>query len=141
QSEIFSFSQDAAEKVGVSPRAIQLAVALWKGLSASSKAKIRGTWLAAHQSGLTALAKEKAATQAKVLAMIFPPEGKQPKATSVADALFILENGRLYTSVERRFANINKTISDLRDEELDAVLLAHEERIMEWVKRRMDGEG
>lgn len=138
-SEMISFSSDAAEKVGLSPRAIQLAVAMWKGLSPASKATAQGTWLADHQAGLMQLSKESVGKQAKALALIFPPEGKQPQATNVADALFILENGKLMNSVEKRFKGLNKTLNSLDDEELDAVLIANEERIMGWVERRLGG--
>lgn len=136
-----SFAEDAAEKTGLSERHIQRAVKMWKGLSEASKSTIKGTWLADHQAGLTQLAGEKHPKQAKALALIFPPEGKQPKATNVADALFLLENGRLYTSVEKRFAGLNKTIKSLSDEELDAVLTANEERIAAWFERHVGGAG
>lgn len=140
ENEIISFSKDAAEKVGLSDRAIQLAVALWNGLTPASKAVIRGSWMADHQANMMLLSKQTAKTQAKVLAMIFPPKSKPVQATSVPDALHILENGRLPTSVEKRFAGINKTLKTLADEELDAVLVANEERIMGWVERRLGGE-
>jgi len=125
--------------IGMSDSAVTKAVALWKGLSKASKSTAKGTWLADHQAGLMALAKEDAKTQAKALALILPPEGKQPKATNVADALYTLENGRVLNSVEKRFAGINKTLKSLGDKELDAVLIANEERIMEWVERRIGG--
>lgn len=138
-NEIISFADDTAETIGLSPRAIQLAVAMWKGLSAASKATVKGTWLADHQAGLMALSKQTAGVQKKILGMIFPPQNKPAQATNVADALYIIENGRLLNSVEKRFAGINKTIGSLRDEELDAVLVANEERIMAWVERRLGG--
>lgn len=140
ENEIISFSKDAAEKVGLSDRAIQLAVAMWKGLSPASKVTAQGTWLADHQAGLMQLSKETVGQQAKALALIFPPEGKQPQATNVADALFILENGKLLSAVSKRFDGLNKTLKSLADAELDAVLVANEERIMGWVKRRLGGE-
>lgn len=138
-NEIISFAADTAETIGLSPRAIQLAVAMWKGLSSASKATVKGTWLADHQAGLMALSKQTPAVQKKVLGMIFPPKNKPAQATNVADALYIIENGRLLNSVEKRFAGLNKAIGGLADEELDAVLVANEERIMAWVERRIGG--
>jgi ParB family chromosome partitioning protein len=140
QNEIISFCQDTADKIGLSDRAIQLAVAMWKGLSTASKSTAKSTWLADHQAGLMQLAKQTTTVQAKALALIWPPNGKQAKATNVADALFILENGRAFTSVEKRFSGLNRTIGSLADEELDAVLTVHEERIMAWVERRIGGD-
>lgn len=140
EGEIISFSKDAAEKVGLTERAIQMAVAMWKGLSPKSKATIRGTWLADHQAGLMSLSKVGAKIQAKVLAMIFPPDGQQPKALNVADALYIIEHGRTLTSVEKRFAGLSKSIKALHDDELDALLTANEARIMAWVERHIGGD-
>lgn len=141
ETGIFPFSKDAADKTGLSDSAITKAVAMWHGLSEATKSTVKGTWLADHQAGLMQLSKEKHPKQAKALALIFTSEGKQPKATNVADALFLLENGRLYTSVEKRFAGINKTIKSLSDEELDAVLTANEERIAAWFERHVGGAG
>ncbi|WP_056030894.1 hypothetical protein [Loktanella sp. 3ANDIMAR09] len=139
QTEIISFCHDLSEKIGLTDRAIRLAVAMWNGLSPASKSTVRGTWLADHQAGLMQLSKETAAVQAKALALILPPNGTQPKATNVPDALFILANGRVLNSVEKRFAGINKSLQSLADPELDAVLTANEERIMGWVERRIGG--
>jgi ParB family chromosome partitioning protein len=139
-NEIISFSSDAAETLGISERSIQMAVAMWAGLTDATKVTASGTWLADHQAGLMQLAKQTPTVQAKALALIFPPNGGQPKAANVPDALYILENGRVLSSVEKRFSGLNRTFGALADEELDAVLTVHEERIMAWVKRRLDGE-
>lgn len=133
---IIPFAEDAADKVGLSGSAITKAVAMWNGLSFATKAAVKNTWLADHQAGLMQLSKEKANRQAKALALIFPGEGKKVKATNVADALHILENGRLATSVEKRFVGLNKTLKSLEDEELYAVLDANEQRILAWVETR-----
>lgn len=138
-NEIISFSSDAAEKVGLSERAIQMAVKLWTGLSPSSTSIIKGTWLADHQAGLMALAKEDRKAQAKILEMIFPTDGKPPRALNVPDALFILAGNRAMTSQEKKFLGIKRTLKALKDEEFDEVMASHEERIMEWVERRIGG--
>lgn len=139
-NEIFSFAEDAAQTLGLSARSIQLSVALWKGLSAHAKATITGTWLANHGAGLNGLSKERAATQKKVLDMLFPGDGKAPKAASVADALYLLENGRLLNSFEKRMAGASKVIGALKDEEFDAIMTLHEERVMAWMERHLGGE-
>lgn len=139
-NEIISFSSDIAEKVGLSERAIQMAVKLWTGLSPTSKPIIKGTWLADHQAGLMALAKETPKVQSKVLEMIFPTDDKPARALNVPDALFILEGNRAMTSVEKKFLGIKRTLKALKDEEFDAVMVSHEERIMAWVERRIGGD-
>lgn len=138
-SEIFALRSNIADQVGLSRRAIQMAIALWNGLSDVSKERVKGTWLAGHQSNLKTLSEQKKPVQVKILDMLFPASG-QPKATNVPDALFIIENGRVLTSVERKFAGINKTLLGLADDELDQVLTTHEERIMAWVERRLGGD-
>lgn len=140
ENGIIPFSKDAAEKTGLSDSAITKAVAMWTGLSPATKAIIKGTWLANHQAGLMALAKEIPKVQAKVLGMIFPTDGKPPKALNVPDALFILAGNRALTSQEKKFLGIKRTLTTLKDEEFDAVMVSHEERIMGWVERRIGGD-
>jgi len=136
---IIPFVSDAAEKVGLSESAITKAVAMWKGLTDTTKLMARGTWLADHQAGLMQLSKVSPTIQGKAIALMFPMRG-EPEASNVADALFILENGRVLNAVEKRFSGLNKTLKSLADEELDAVLAANEERIMQWVERRIGGD-
>lgn len=132
QSEIFSFSQTAAEQTGLGQRSIEISVAIWKGLSVASRQRCANTWLASHQSSLQQLSQLTPAMQVKVLGILL---AEQPQATSVAGALVIVNDGRLLTHIEKKFATINKTLSALKDGELDAVLAMHEERIMAWLKR------
>ena len=139
QNEMISFCSDVAEKIGLSERAIQLAVKLWTGLSPASKSIIKGTWLADHQAGLMALAKDAPKVQSKVLEMIFPTDGKPARALNVPDALFILAGNRAMTSQEKKFQGIKRGLNALKDEEFDAVMVSHEERIMAWVERRIGG--
>jgi ParB family chromosome partitioning protein len=134
ETGILSFSLDVAEKTGMSERHIQRAVKMWNGLSFATIGIAKGTWLADHQAGLTQLSELKPHEQAKVLAMIFPNEGKQAKATNVADAIHILNNGRLATAVEKRFSGLNKAIKSLADEELNALLEANADRIAAWFR-------
>ena len=132
QAEVFGFSVDTAEKIGLSERAIRMAVAIWKGLSVASRIRCAGTWLAGHQGNLKLLSDQTPAFQKQVLDMIL---ADAPKATSVAEALVILEQGRTLSHVEKKFASLNKAITNLKDDELDAVLAAHEQRIVAWLQR------
>jgi ParB family chromosome partitioning protein len=140
QNGIIPFSSDVAETIGLSSSAITKAVAMWAGLTDATKVTASGTWLADHQAGLMLLAKQTPTIQAKALALIFPPHGGQPKAANVPDAIYIMENGRVLNSVEKKFSSLNRSFGALADEELDAVLTVHEERIMAWVERRLGGD-
>lgn len=139
ENGIVPFSKDTVEKTGLSDSSITKAVAMWNGLSDVSISIIKGTWLADHQAGLMVLAKEEHKVQSKVLEMIFPTDGKPARALNVPDALFILEGNRAMTSIEKKFLGIKRTLKALKDEEFDAVMVSHEERIMAWVERRIGG--
>lgn len=130
--EVFGFSVAVAEKVGLSERAIRIAVAIWKGLSVAARARCADTWLAEHQGNLKLLSEQTPAIQIKVLDLIV---GEEPKAGSVAEALVIIENGRLPNHVEKKFESLNRAITKLRDEELETVFATHEARIVAWLKR------
>ncbi|HEV7345737.1 MAG TPA: ParB N-terminal domain-containing protein [Devosia sp.] len=104
QNEIFSFSQSAAERTGLSQRAIQIAVSIVEGLAADSLARLRGTGLASNQSQLVALAAITQAQQAAVLDILI---AAKPKAANVADALVLAQGGKLATPAERAFRSLN----------------------------------
>ncbi|MCC2098282.1 MAG: chromosome partitioning protein ParB [Hyphomicrobiales bacterium] len=137
ENAIFAFSIDVGEKIGLSRRSIETAVALWKGLTEASRARVRGTWMASHQANLKQLSDLNPGQQKKVLDLILPAGGKQPQATSVAEALFILSNGRSLSHVEKKFDGLNRTLSKLKDEELDAVLTMQEARVLAWARARL----
>lgn len=127
-----SFAGSAAEKVGLDKRSVQRAAAIWKGLSVASRQRCAGTWLARHQSSLQALSAQTHAVQHNVLDLLL---AEKPAATTVADALVIINDGRLLSHVEKKFASINKTLSGLKDGELEAVLAVNAERIIETLRR------
>lgn len=131
-SDNLSFAENAAESTGLDKRSIQRAVAIWKGLSVSSRQRCAGTWLASHQSSLQAISQLTPAIQTKVLDMLL---GEKPEATSVADALTIISDGRLPTHVEKKFKAINTTLKNLKDAELETVLAVHADRIIDTLKR------
>lgn len=165
ENEIFAFSLDAAEKIGLSRRAIELAVKIWTDLSEGSRKRCAGTWLADHQAGLKQLSEQSHVDQAKILDILL---AEQPKASNVPDALAIMANGRALTHTERKVAAVTKTlqalpgggpiiaaqvdarvaelqksiatmskfIAGLQDDELDSVVIEHEERIIASLKRR-----
>lgn len=139
QNGIIPFWSDASDATGLSGSAITKAVAMWNGLSASSRAIVKGTWLADHQAGLMQLSKENHVTQAKALDMIFPPEGLRPTALNVADALYAINGGEVLTSQEKKLRGIKRTLTSLKDHEFDSVMRAHEDRIVQWVKDHVEG--
>lgn len=128
--QIFAFAEDTANKVGLSRRTIEMAIAIWKGLSVASRQRVTGTWLADHQSSLQSLAKLTHALQEKVLTEVL-----DKGAASVGDALVIIEAGRLPSFDEKRLRSLNKKIAKLNDDDLDAVLTAQADRVLAWARR------
>ncbi len=163
--ELLGFAPATADKIGLSRRAIELAVKIWTDLSGASRQRCAGTWLADHQAGLKQLSEQSHGDQAKVLDILFDDP---PKATNVPDALAIIANGRVLTHEERKVAAVTKTLktlpggsqivaaqvdariaelqksittmskflAGLQDEELDSVIVEHEDRIIASLKRR-----
>lgn len=136
ENEVFAFSIDAAEKVGLSRRSIEIAVAIWKGLSVASRSGLAGTWLAGHQSNLKLLSEQTPPLQKNVLEMLL---AEKPKANNVQEALTIIQNGRTPTHVEKKFEVVNKTLSNLKDGELDAVIATNEDRLLSRLTRMEKG--
>ncbi|WP_374653080.1 ParB N-terminal domain-containing protein [Dongia sp.] len=80
---VWSFAKDTADKVGLTDRAIRLAVSIATGLSPESRAAIAGTAFALKQAELLALAKLTPVQQRKALAGLL---GDAPKFHSVRQA-------------------------------------------------------
>lgn len=131
-SEQNSFAWSASEETGLGVRSVEIFVAIWRDLSVESRRRCAGTWIAAHRSSLIALSKLTHALQSNVLDLLL---SENPQATTVADALQLIANGRLATHVEKKFDGLNRKLKGLKDEELEAVLTLHAERIIGALKR------
>lgn len=129
--EILGFARATAERVGLSQRAIQMAVTIWTRLSPASRQRLVGTDLARKQTELKALSEQKPAVQARILDLILG----DAEPENVAQALEHLANGVSPTAGERKIAAGSRAIGSLDDPTLDAVLVLHRERIVNAVKR------
>jgi len=97
--EILGFAADAADKIGLSRRAIELAVKIWTDLTPESRDRVAGTRIAKRQSSLKELSEHSPADQAKVLDMVL---ADPPVAATVAEAVEILKTGVAKTPVEKK---------------------------------------
>ena len=135
QAEVFGFAADTAEKIGLSKRAINMAVKIWTGLAPQTRLRLRGTDLARKQTELKALSEiPTPRKQGEVLDAIENPD--LPDIGNVAQALDYLAGGVVCDLLERRFEAIKKTMSALDDNTFDNVIAAHEERVIASLKRR-----
>lgn len=161
--EIFGFAAATAEKIGMSRRAIELAVKIWTELSPDSRIRLAGTRFADHQSALKEISEQAPATQADLLDLLL---SEPPAAQTVADAIAILRNGSAPTPAEKKAAAVSKAVQSmakpvasavtsrdvaelkegiatlsrfmakLEDDALDSVVAENEERIIASLKRR-----
>lgn len=132
--EVFGFAKDNAGKIGLSWRAIMLAVKIYRDLYPSVRNRLHGTPLAHKQTELKALAELGPTQQAKVLDAILNPE--LPGVGNVAQALEYLTNGVTPNALEKRFQTVSRSFGSLDDETFDHVLMAHEERVIASLRRR-----
>lgn len=164
-NEVFAFAPETAEKIGISRRSIELAVKIWADLSEGSRRRCAGTWLADHQAGLKQLAEQSHGDQVKVLDILFSETPKatnmldalaiiangralthtERKVAAVTKTLKSLPGGHdiVAAQVDARLAELQKSIATmsaflggLKDDELDNVIVEHEDRIIASLKRR-----
>ncbi len=133
QSEIFAFSQEAAEMTGLSRRAIEVAVQIVSALCEDSKVRLRGSWLEDHQAGLKLLSEQKPAVQGRILDILF---ASPPEAASVADALALVEGRRLLSTAEKLFASTLGNWSRLSERQRASFLDTHEAAIRAHARAR-----
>ncbi|WP_048646571.1 ParB N-terminal domain-containing protein [Nitratireductor soli] len=133
QNEIFAFCSQAAEVTGLSRRAIEVAVAILRGLTDASKARLRGSWLENHQAGLKLLSEQTAEAQERICDILF---ATPPEAATVADALALAEGRRLLSTAEKLFASTVGNWSRLSARQRADFLDAHEAAIREHAVKR-----
>ena len=132
--EIFGFARATSEKIGLSASTIKAAVKIWTTLVPTVRKRLRGTDLARKQTELKALSELSATKQVKVLDAILNDELEH--VGNVAQALAHLEGTIACDPLERRFAQVSRSIADLDDETFDHVIAAHEDRVITSLKRR-----
>lgn len=132
-TEIFSFADHAAEAMGLSDRAIRLAVKIWTDLTPASRLRLVGTDLARKQTEIKALSEQKPAMQAKILELI--EDADHPDIQNVAGALAYLERGVEISPAEKQFRAINTAFSRLADDALDMVVQNNADRMIASLKR------
>jgi len=133
RAQIFGFATEVAEKIGMSKRAINIAVKIWTGLTPDSRRRLVGTKTASNQSEIKALSEQIPARQVRIIDMLL---SDPPIAASVADALVLIERGVRPDIFEKRYTTAHKAIEDLDDVTLDRVLLAHQDRVIASLRRQ-----
>ena len=132
--EIFGFARANADAIGLSKRSIEIGVKIWSTLIPSVRQRLKGTDLARKQTELKALSELSAAKQVKVLDAIENPELEH--IGNVAQALAHLQGTIACDPLEKRFAQVSRSIADLDDDTFDHVIAAHEDRVITSLKRR-----
>lgn len=133
ETEIYGFGRMAAEKVGLSKRAINLAAKIWAGLSPTSRRRLGGTGIAHKQTELKALSEQKAPVQAKILDLILGED--HPDIANVAGALAFLEGGVAPAADEKLFRTVRESLSKLPDPVFDRLLSENADRVLASLKR------
>lgn len=131
QPQVFGFSEAVAENVGLSGRAIRLAVKIWTDLAPASRQRLVGSDLARKQTELKALSELPTPVQAQILDLILG----EAEPETVAQALEMLANGVVMNAFERRFFTLTRSLAALDDDSFDRLLAAQEERVIASLKR------
>lgn len=132
-AEVFGLASTVAESVGLSKRAINMAVKIWADLAPASRQRLIGTALATKQTELKALSEQPKPVQEKILDLILGSD--HPDVANVAAALAVIEGGIAQTEVEKQFRAVNVAFARLRDEALDLVVAQNEERVLASLRR------
>ena len=133
QMEIFSFSQVAAETIGLSDRAIRLAVAIFNDLSIASKIRLRGTWIEKKQSDLKALSEEDGAVQSAALDLLlsYPPE-----ASSVPEAIALAKGEKPDDPAEKVYASFADRWSRFEIRQKRSFVTTYADEILKLLKEQ-----
>lgn len=132
-AEIFGFAKSVADKIGLSKRAINIAVKIYRDLYPSVRNRLHGTPLAHKQTELKALAELGVNQQVKVLDAILDPD--LPDVGNVAQAVEYIAGGVAVSAVEKQFNAVRTAFSKLPDAAFDMVISTEAERVIAALKR------
>lgn len=133
-----AFFWEAAERTGLSERAVFRAVAIAKGLTETSLARIRGSWLASNQAQLQAVAALTVYQQGAVLDLLL---AEAPEVTNVTDALELLRNGKLAKPEDRAFNKLVENLTRMKPAARERLFITFESEILAWAATRLETVG
>lgn len=125
------FSEAVQQRLGLSPRSVQLAVYIARGIGPEIRERISFTWLADHQRELELLAAEPAKRQVKIVDLLF---AEPPKATSVGDAIAVLD--KVQVSPTTPIARLSGAFARLPQREQWSFFDANAALIDAWLSER-----
>ena len=131
-SEVFGFAAATAEKIGLSKRAINIAVKIWIGLTPATRSRLTGLDIARKQTELKLLSEQKPRVQEQVLDLIADADSG---VASVGEALAYLEHGRVAEKAGITFEAADRTFGRLADDVLDLVVAKNSQRLIDALKR------
>lgn len=135
QNEIFSFSSLAAERTGLTERAIQLSIAIAKNLSPALQEELMGTWLASHQAGLQLLSQQTPELQRKIVDLLFEPVETR-RAETVQDALLLAKGIAPKRPADRHWQVLTNKMARSSREQRQQLFGLYEDEIVDFVKSK-----
>lgn len=139
---ILGFSKYASSLTGASTTKIKRAVTIWNGLSKEAKIDLEGTKYATRKADLEAISKESHTVQLKILKLLFPLDKNQKAIGSVKDALDVINNGHVQSSVTKKLQSFHNTMRDMPDKIFDLEMRHHKDRVLAWAdKIRSEHDG
>jgi len=127
----WSFGAEAAEKTGLSERAVRRALQIWNGLSAASREALEGTAIARNQAALMALATIAEPLQGKVIALLLKGE-----AASVGDALLLAQGKRPPAASEKLFKSVSSGFGRLNARARATIWETYEDEIVAHFRKK-----
>jgi ParB family chromosome partitioning protein len=131
--EVFGFAASVADKIGLSKRAINMAVKIWTEIVPTVRAKLPGTALATKMTELKALSELTAPRQVKVIDLIQSED--HPEIKNIAEALAFLEGGVQSTPLERKLQALREGFKALPDPSFDRIVSENADRMIASLQR------
>ena len=113
QTDIMSFCQDTAEKLGFTDRTIRRDCLIAKNIPAELRTRISGTWLARKQGELLYLAKQDPDTQDQIIDVLFAggPRHKPGEVKSVGTAMKLLDGVPVAPDLDKLLRHLKSAYS------------------------------
>lgn len=136
-----SFSRYASARGAGSTATIKRYCKMWKDLCRKARIELEGSKFADRFADLKALSDIKSeVTQRKVLKLLFPRDASVKAASSVREALEILDCGKPISYVEKHLGVVSKYMKETSDKHFADLMYESRKRVLAWARENPDAD-
>lgn len=132
QNEIFSFSSETAEKIGLGIRTVELDISIFNALSEDTIARVEGTEIAQKTSDLRKLGDSIQQDQKRILDLVL---GDEPECQTIGEAIEKLQGISKQSPADKMYRSTVGNMNRMMPKDRLSVFDNYRDEIVAWLKK------